>query len=326
MEDLISVVVPVYNTGVALRRCVDSLVAQDYPYLEIILVDDGSEDEITLSICDEFENRYDNIRVIHQSNGGPSKARNTGIEASKGKYIAFVDSDDIVDSNTYSILHGFASQHIVSLVLGTLVVENGEGHSRNNDIVDDRIYSQREILSLFMLGKWHSACTNLYSREIIGDTRFPLNEINEDYIFNFWILLKIENAYVYSTPFYHYIKHLESRTGAPATLKHVDWLKHTQEVAESVKRNFGEALKAEAEYQELFANIILSNKCVLNFADGYKDGPKEIFAITTRNLRQNRKSILSNKFLSRRLKFMGIALSSCPALYKSLILTVKKLI
>lgn len=96
----LSFIVPIYNVEQYLRKCVDSLLAQDMPQnqYEIILVDDGSPDNCP-KICDEYSEVHDNIRVIHQENGGLSAARNTGIAAAKGEYICFVDSDDYWESN-----------------------------------------------------------------------------------------------------------------------------------------------------------------------------------------------------------------------------------
>lgn len=95
-EPLISVIVPVYKAEPYLGRCVDSILAQTYPNLEIILIDDGSPDRCG-EICDEYAAKDSRIRVIHQENGGLSAARNTGLDICTGEYIAFVDSDDYVE-------------------------------------------------------------------------------------------------------------------------------------------------------------------------------------------------------------------------------------
>lgn len=97
----LSFIVPVYNVEPYLRKCVDSLLAQDYSDYEIILVDDGSPDGCP-KICDEYAAAHKNIRVVHRPNGGLSAARNSGIEAAKGEYICFVDSDDYWEPNVLS--------------------------------------------------------------------------------------------------------------------------------------------------------------------------------------------------------------------------------
>lgn len=103
MSVKLSYIVPVYKVAPYLRKCVDSLLAQDYEDYEIILVDDGSPDECP-QICDEYAAAHDNISIIHQENGGLSAARNTGIAAAKGEYVCFVDSDDYWEKNVLSSL------------------------------------------------------------------------------------------------------------------------------------------------------------------------------------------------------------------------------
>ena len=93
-----SVIIPIYNVEAFLKECIDSVLQQTYKDYEIILVDDGSTDE-SGAIADTYARNYPGINVIHRNNGGLSAARNTGIEAAKGRYIIFVDSDDYIDKN-----------------------------------------------------------------------------------------------------------------------------------------------------------------------------------------------------------------------------------
>lgn len=102
-SSILSFIIPVYNVASYLRKCVDSLLAQDYDDYEIILVDDGSTDG-SGKICDEYAEKHDNIRVIHQHNAGLSAARNSGIKMAKGEYICFVDSDDYWQPNVLASL------------------------------------------------------------------------------------------------------------------------------------------------------------------------------------------------------------------------------
>ncbi len=104
MRDLISIIVPVYNVELYLEKCVESLLNQTYENIEIILIDDGSNDNCG-KICDELQLKDKRIKVIHQKNAGVSKARNVGLEIATGKYITFVDSDDFVDKDYLQILY-----------------------------------------------------------------------------------------------------------------------------------------------------------------------------------------------------------------------------
>ena len=100
-EDLISVIVPIYNVEKYINKCVDSIINQTYKNLEIILVDDGSPDNCP-QICDEYATKDKRIKVIHKENGGLPAARNSGVKIASGEYITFVDGDDWIDINMYS--------------------------------------------------------------------------------------------------------------------------------------------------------------------------------------------------------------------------------
>ena len=103
-NELVSVIVPVYKVEPYLDRCVASILAQTYPNLEVILVDDGSPDNCP-ALCDAWAQRDARIRVIHKKNGGLSDARNVGLDAASGAYISFVDSDDYIAENFIETLY-----------------------------------------------------------------------------------------------------------------------------------------------------------------------------------------------------------------------------
>ena len=103
MNDLISIIVPVYKAEKYLRRCVDSILAQTYQNIEVLLIDDGSPDN-SGEICDEYAEKDSRVRVFHKPNGGVSSARNLGLKEAKGDYIGFVDADDYIDKTMYEVL------------------------------------------------------------------------------------------------------------------------------------------------------------------------------------------------------------------------------
>ena len=100
---MVSVIIPVFNTEKELPRCLKSIVNQSYKELEIICIDDGATDRSGV-IIDEFAQRDSRIKVIHKDNGGESSARNIGLKIAKGRYIAFCDCDDYLDTDMYEIL------------------------------------------------------------------------------------------------------------------------------------------------------------------------------------------------------------------------------
>ena len=97
-EELISIIIPVYNSEKYLQRCIDSIKSQTYNNIEILLIDDGSTDN-SLQICNENALKDSRINVIHKKNTGVSDTRNIGIAKSKGKYVSFIDSDDYIEKN-----------------------------------------------------------------------------------------------------------------------------------------------------------------------------------------------------------------------------------
>lgn len=109
MNPLISVIVPVYNVDKYLNRCIDSILNQTFKQIEVILVDDGSTDNSPI-ICDEYSNKYENIKVIHKKNNRVAAARNDGIKIATGKYIALVDSDDWIEPNMLEEMYNKAEE------------------------------------------------------------------------------------------------------------------------------------------------------------------------------------------------------------------------
>ena len=115
---LISVIVPVYNVEKYLGKCVDSILAQTYENLEIILVEDGTKDN-SGAICDAYAAKDSRIRVIHKENGGLSSARNAGMDIARGEYFGFVDSDDWIEPKMYETLLNLAEKYHADLVCGS---------------------------------------------------------------------------------------------------------------------------------------------------------------------------------------------------------------
>ena len=113
----LSVIVPIYNAADTLCRCIDSIVNQDYPALEIVLIDDGSTDS-SLEICEDYAKRDSRVVVHHKENAGLVAARKSGVEIATGEYIGFVDSDDFVDVDMYSALMREANEADVDMVIG----------------------------------------------------------------------------------------------------------------------------------------------------------------------------------------------------------------
>ena len=143
---LISVIVPVYHVEQYLDRCVSSILEQTYDHLEVILIDDGSPDSCP-RLCDEWAEKDPRVRVIHQENGGVSSARNAGLDAATGDYIAFVDSDDAIRPNYFETLYALLTEHQAELSICKMLVVDEEGK------VMARFFLQRTHLSGLYTGR-----------------------------------------------------------------------------------------------------------------------------------------------------------------------------
>lgn len=190
---VVSVIVPVYKVENVLHYCIDSILNQTYKNFELILVDDGSPDD-SGKICDKYAKKDNRIKVIHKENGGVSSARNCGIDAAKGKYICFVDSDDYVNKNYLEILIRTKSEHPEFDNIWCYFQTVTDYDSMvGNLIVDDNknIYSVKDIMTLHE--KWLDAgpVCKLYDRKTILENGLTFDSnlsLGEDLIFNFQYL------------------------------------------------------------------------------------------------------------------------------------------
>ena len=183
MEELVSVIVPIYKVEPYLKKCVDSIRNQTYKNLEIILVDDGSPDECP-KMCDDFAKEDNRIKVIHRKNGGLSAARNSGLEIATGKYIGFVDSDDYIHSKMYEILVGRLEEKSADLAVCRVqdVFEIGEEEALSTEEKVETMTNVEALKSIY--GNWGTdmvvAWNKLYKRELFEELRYNEGKVHED--------------------------------------------------------------------------------------------------------------------------------------------------
>lgn len=183
----VSVIVPVYNAEKTLSRSVESVLAQTKLDWELWLVNDGSSDG-SLALCREYEAADPRIHVIDKPNGGVGSARNAGLDAAAGEYVAFLDSDDAYEPNFLKTLLTLAKRESAPVVCGSVrevyPEKNGEEKA---DILKAGVFrTQEDILHSFFLDdpNWLFVCWNkLYRRDLIGGTRFSALAIGEDALF-----------------------------------------------------------------------------------------------------------------------------------------------
>ena len=175
MDDLISVIVPVYNVEKYVARCIRSIINQSYKMLDILLIDDGSTDK-SGKICDCFAKHDSRIRVFHKQNGGQGSARNVGLENSKGKYITFVDSDDYVDDDYVEFLFNYIVQDNldISCCNCRLINENVDINRINRYGVGKKIYTAIDAIQSSWYGEEFNIAPwgKLYRTELWEQVRF----------------------------------------------------------------------------------------------------------------------------------------------------------
>lgn len=230
-NSLVSVVVPIYKVEAYLKRCVDSIVAQTYQNLEIILVDDGSPDGCP-QMCDDFAKSDSRIKVIHKKNGGLADARNAGLDIASGQYVTFIDSDDFIHTDYIEVLlDSMESKEADIAVAGfckftsenVVVKAINEGAGKNISLKD-------VILSYCSLNSTESAtfiscCNKLYRRELFDTMRFPNGKLNEDAFISYQLLVNATNGIVLiDEPLYFYYIRNDSIVGSSFSKRNLDVL------------------------------------------------------------------------------------------------------
>lgn len=216
-DELISVIIPVYNVEEYVDRCIESVINQTYKNLEIIIVDDGSSDE-TFRIAQKYASMDSRVCAYKKDNGGVTSARKYGLEKSRGKYVAFVDGDDYIDSNMYSILNEIMVREKVQVVLSQHVyrvyphkTEIYEGGLKEGSyyIGDNTIQYIRENMRNHKMkfGVLPFVWCNLYSREIAINMMKHIPDdliFSEDATYIYMLLSVCESVSVINKALYYY--------------------------------------------------------------------------------------------------------------------------
>ncbi|WP_455149466.1 glycosyltransferase family 2 protein [Capnocytophaga sp.] len=209
-----SIVIPVYNVAPYLRECVDSVLAQNSTDYEIILVDDGSTDN-SPAICDEYAEKYSQIKVIHKTNGGLSDARNFGIKEAQGDYLMFLDSDDFWNrENVLLDLHNIIKENNPDLIIHELSsfynLEKIIPRKFKNKEIQNFSYDFKEDLKYLVNNDiyYATACNKVIKASIVkkNNIEFPKGKLHEDVVWCADIIPYINNYALYSNPFYYYRK------------------------------------------------------------------------------------------------------------------------
>lgn len=310
-NELISIIVPIYNVQQYLEKCVNSLIKQSYKNIEIILVDDGSTDK-SGEIADGLKKNDSRIRVFHKNNGGLSDARNFGIKQAKGKYIGFIDSDDYIENEMYEFLYNNLIENKADISIcgrfvnyddGRELIQYKTGIKKVMDNVDGLI-----TLNSFKYFDM-SACDKLYEKSLFNDIEFPYGLKCEDYYTMYKLFDKSRIIVYESKPMYHYYQ----REGSISRNKIMDTA-------------FIDASKSQVEYfneyhpelmyvaytSYVFANIAHFNR----FLKYNIECNEEIKLELKREVKKYLKYVLKNPNISRFKKVQALIFSKNINLYK----------
>lgn len=210
---IVSVIVPAYNCGDSLHKCIKSLISQDFNDLEIIIVDDGS-DEYTRKICDDYAKKIDYIYVLHKHNEGPSLARLSGLKIAKGKYISFVDSDDYVEKFFIKDLVNALEYNDADIAQSGCFYDFADNKEKNSFLRYSflLIKGKRECSEFFASQKYctNYLCNKIYKKSLFNNLIFPNIYRSEDRCILTQLYGKSNRIINIDSIGYHYVQHAKS--------------------------------------------------------------------------------------------------------------------
>ena len=259
-NELISVIVPVYNVERYLDKCIESICRQTYEALEIILSDDGSSDA-SGAICDAWAEKDSRIRVIHKENGGLSDARNAGIDIARGSWLMFVDSDDTITPDTVERLYFAAMENDCEIAVCNIlrIFDDGTTEPFYQPVPTPTVW---DGLQRFETLKQPSACNKLFRADLFRDVRFPKGKFYEDTFIYHILAHRASRIALTGHDGYCYLSRRESILGQP---KYTDrYFDRIEAVYERVRYLIDHRVPhyAEEACESLYADVRLGSQYI----------------------------------------------------------------
>ena len=284
-SERISVIIPVYNVERYLDRCVQSVAAQTYKELELILVDDGSTDNCP-SLCDAWAGKDSRIKVIHKRNGGLSDARNAGLAVASGDYIAFVDSDDwIAPEMLERLLLALHQDKSDIAACAVRMVWEDDRPDRMLTVRTNRVLSRREAQKALLDEKLlkHPVWYKLYKKEVIRDIPFEKGKYHEDVFWTYQVIGKAGRVSLIDYVGYYYTQRSASIMGEAYSLKRLDAIEAHERWCGYIEEKFPKlASQARAS---LWEKCIYHGQMILRFLP--QSEQKDAFAKLNRVIRKH---------------------------------------
>lgn len=217
---LVSVIIPIYNLGACLKRCLNSILRQTYANLQIIVVDDGSTDD-SLSLLKKYAQLDDRIELVCQDNQGVSTARNNGLLIARGEFVMFVDGDDWVDADAILKMYSVIISNNLDVVCSGFIFEDVENSRSRVATIKEKclfVYGE-DILRYYLrgIGLWASVWGRLYRKSFLDEYHFsfdPSLSIGEDGLFSLQVMSKANAIGIVKQPFFHILVRPNSATRA----------------------------------------------------------------------------------------------------------------
>lgn len=315
MKIKLTVAVPVYNVENYLKRCLDSLIDNQIENYEILLVDDGSTDR-SGNICDEYAEKYDFIRVIHQKNKGLAEVRNVCIQNARGEYISFIDSDDFIGKDCYSHLFELVEQYDAD-ILCYGVIDLYEGiqekvyNINNCEEIITELTAQQAVEEM-LLPKHVDVitCNKIIRLSLYHNIKYPSGKLYEDMFTNYKVIAKA-NKVVSTNYKYYYYFHREGSIGR------MKFNPKTMDLAFAVNEvfTFGKNF-CEKPINNLIVGKLFWNIVVVNFMIKSETYNRDYITEIQKFGHQNWNIILSNKYINTTRKIQILLFSYCFNLYK----------
>ncbi|WP_367296687.1 glycosyltransferase family 2 protein [Loigolactobacillus coryniformis] len=267
---LVSIVLPVYNVAPYLKKCLDSLLAQTYRNLEIIIINDGSTDE-SPQICEQYR-QHPQVRLYHQKNQGIACARNAGLAKAKGAYIGFIDSDDWIAPDMYARLLTACQQQQADIAIcgRYMVPENGPLTQQSIPVTSfNRTQAMRELLLEEKFDA--SACDKLFDRHLFDHVVFPAHKIHDDVGTVYRLVHQSQRTVHIGAAKYYYRQRNNSISVTPLTKPRLDLLDFSEAIVTFIERHYPN-LQAESNYfyyrnvKNLMAQLATSQRVVPEIA------------------------------------------------------------
>lgn len=254
----LSIIIPVYNTGIYLHKCIKSILSQRMTDFELILIDDGSKDD-SGAICDEYASQDSRVKVIHKQNEGVSIARNTGIGMAEGEYIGFVDSDDWIDADMYETLCKLADSNECDIVMCDAVTKYDDKPDEEDTITQlngGELLSKKDIYPELLREMAGSGWRCIYKGKMLKENGivFPQHiPLSEDRIFNILALGYANGVYYTKTPLYNrYV-----RKGSAVSKYYSNYPEIIEKVRRGIFNALDEAWNGDAGYKKIYESQTL---------------------------------------------------------------------